>query len=164
MLPLLEAKQILSYIAEKYREVCFSLHRFRGDTSRGCKDATFIGFRLSALLRVPGAVLSWLTRQSFLWFCNNCSSALTPTPSLKHSWSLTRKPSLLLRNPITKLEPSKYKDTKKTKTIIYWRMDSFGVTASEMDRVLAFLDALASLHFNLSVRDAVIYVLAEFVR
>ena len=106
--------------------------------------------------RVPGAVLSWLTRQSFLWFCNNCSSALTPTPSLKHSWSLTRKPSLLLRNPITKLEPSKYKDTKKAKTIIYWRMDSFGVTASQMDRVLAFLDVLPSLHFNLSVSESVI--------
>ena len=161
-MPPLEAKQILSYIAEKYRKVCFSLHRFRGDTSRACKDATFIGFRLLALVRVPelifvtnvtnyicrkklswgeifgeilgnfekfweifgdfatiyalscgeklspkstfvekknkyevwrvpGAVLSWLTRQSFLWFCNNCSSALTPTPSLKHSLSLTKK-------------------------------------------------------------------------
>ena len=49
-MPPLEAKQILSYIAEKHRKVCFSLHRFRGDTSRACKDATFIGFRLSALV------------------------------------------------------------------------------------------------------------------
>ena len=35
-------------------------------------------------------------------------------------------------------------------------MDSFGVTASQMDRVLAFLDALAFLHFNLSVSESAI--------
>ena len=34
-----------------------------------CKDATFIGFRLSALVGVR--LLDWLTRQSFLWFCNH---------------------------------------------------------------------------------------------
>ena len=51
---------------------------------RCCKDATFIGFRLSTLVGVR--LFSWLRRKSFLWFCNHCS-AVDTNPDHQHSLS-----------------------------------------------------------------------------